>query len=313
MKAVQIHHYGGPEALVYEDVPMPAINDDDVLIKVEAASINPIDWKVRSGLRKDPNRHLPLILGWDVSGVIERLGKNVTDFQPGDQVYSRPDVTRNGAYAEYIAVRASEIALKPQSLEYSKAAAVPLAGITAWQGLFTHGKLQKGQKVLIQGASGGVGTLAVQLAKWAGAYVIGTASAKNVEFLRQLGADEVIDYEKEHFENKLHNIDLVFDTIGGDTQIKSLNVLKPGGILVSTVGIKDEEMVKARGITGIAYMAQSSAEQLHQLAQLIDQGRLMPIISKTFPLSEAAEAQIESEEGHTRGKIVLIVDQARAL
>lgn len=313
MKAVQIHHYGGPEALVYEDVPMPAINDDDVLIKVEAASINPIDWKVRSGLRKDPNRHLPLILGWDVSGVIERLGKNVTDFQPGDQVYSRPDVTRNGAYAEYIAVRASEIALKPQSLEYSKAAAVPLAGITAWQGLFTHGKLQKGQKVLIQGASGGVGTLAVQLAKWAGAYVIGTASAKNVEFLRQLGADEVIDYEKEHFENKLHNIDLVFDTIGGDTQIKSLNVIKPGGILVSTVGIKDEEMVKARGITGIAYMAQSSAEQLHQLAQLIDQGRLMPIISKTFPLSEAAEAQIESEEGHTRGKIVLIVDQARAL
>ena len=313
MKAVQIHHYGGPEALVYEDVPMPAINDDDVLIKVEAASINPIDWKVRSGLRKDPNRHLPLILGWDVSGVIERLGKNVTDFQPGDQVYSRPDVTRNGAYAEYIAVRASEIALKPQSLEYSKAAAVPLAGITAWQGLFTHGKLQKGQKVLIQGASGGVGTLAVQLAKWAGAYVIGTASAKNVEFLRQLGADEVIDYEKEHFENKLHNIDLVFDTIGGDTQIKSLNVLKPGGILVSTVGIKDEEMVKARGITGIAYMAQSSAEQLHQLAQLIDQGRLMPIISKTFPLREAAEAQIESEEGHTRGKIVLIVDQARAL
>lgn len=313
MKAVQIHHYGGPEALVYEDVPMPAINDDDVLIKVEATSINPIDWKVRSGLRKDPNRHLPLILGWDVSGVIERLGKNVTDFQPGDQVYSRPDVTRNGAYAEYIAVRASEIALKPQSLEYSKAAAVPLAGITAWQGLFTHGKLQKGQKVLIQGASGGVGTLAVQLAKWAGAYVIGTASAKNVEFLRQLGADEVIDYEKEHFENKLHNIDLVFDTIGGDTQIKSLNVLKPEGILVSTVGIKDEGMVKARGITGIAYMAQSSAEQLHQLAQLIDQGRLMPIISKTFPLREAAEAQIESEEGHTRGKIVLIVDQARAL
>lgn len=313
MKAVQIHHYGGPEALVYEDVPMPAINDDDVLIKVEAAGINPIDWKVRSGLRKDPNRHLPLILGWDVSGVIERLGKNVVNFQPGDEVYSRPDVTRNGAYAEYIAVRASEIALKPQSLGHKEAAAVPLAGITAWQGLFTHGKLQKGQKVLIQGASGGVGTLAVQLAKWSGAYVIGTASAKNVEFLRQLGADEVIDYEKEHFENKLHNIDLVFDTIGGDTQIKSLNVLKPGGILVSTVGIKDEEMVKARGITGIAYMAQSSSEQLQQMAQLIDQGRLMPIISKTFPLPGAAEAQKESEEGHTRGKIVLIVDQARAL
>jgi NADPH:quinone reductase-like Zn-dependent oxidoreductase len=307
MKAVQIHRYGGPEELIYEDASTPDIQPDDVLIRVKATSINPVDWKVREGARKDPNRRFPIILGWDVSGIIEKVGGEVKDFKVGDEVYGRPDTTRNGTYAEYVAVRAAEIALKPISLNHNGAAAIPLAGLTAWQGIFDHGKLQAGQKILIHGASGGVGTLAVQLARWRGAYVIGTASAENADFLRELGADEVIDYTSERFEDKLHDIDVVFDTIGGDVQTNSLQVLKPGGILVSTVGIKDEKAVKDKGLQGVAYMARSLPDQLRQMAQLIDEGKLKPIISRTLPLSGAAEAQKESEQGHTKGKIVLTV------
>jgi NADPH:quinone reductase-like Zn-dependent oxidoreductase len=308
MKAVQIHHYGGPEALVYEDAKIPDIQPDDVLIREKATSINPIDWKVRNGGRKGVERTFPIILGWDVAGVVEKVGAQVKDFKTGDEVYGRPDTSRNGTYAEFVAVRASEIALKPKSLSFEQAAAIPLAGLTAWQGIFDHGKLQTGQKILIQGASGGVGTLAIQLAKWKGAYVIGTSSGKNIDFLRNLGADEVIDYETAHFEEILHDIDVVFDTIGGEVQMNSLKVLKPGGILVSTVGIKDEAAVKAKGVQGIAYMAKSLPDQLRQMAQLIDEGKLKPVIAKIFPLKDAAEAQKESEKGHTRGKIVLTVD-----
>jgi NADPH:quinone reductase-like Zn-dependent oxidoreductase len=308
MKAVQIHHYGGPEELIYEDAQTPDIQPDDVLIRVKATSINPIDWKVRQGGHKDADRHFPLVLGWDVSGVIDQVGEKVKNFKVGDEVFGRPDTSRNGTYAEYVAVRASELAPKPQSLDHNQSAAIPLAGLTAWQGIFDHGKLQAGQKILIHGASGGVGTFAVQLAKWKGAYVIGTASAKNADFLRDLGADEVIDYTSEHFENKLHDLDVVFDTIGGDVQLNSIKVLKQGGILVSTVGIKDEAALKAKGIQGVAYMAKSLPDQLHRMAQLIDEGKLRPVISKTFPLKDAAEAQRESEQGHTRGKIVLTVN-----
>jgi NADPH:quinone reductase-like Zn-dependent oxidoreductase len=182
-----------------------------------------------------------------------------------------------------------------------------LAGLTAWQGLFDHGKLEAGQKVLIQGAAGGVGTMAVQLAKWKGAYVIGTASRENIDFLKELGADEVIDYKTERFEEKLKNIDLVFDTIGGDVQNKSIEVLKPGGIIISTVGIMDKEKVMAKGLHGERFMAQSDPEQLRQLAHLIDSGKIVPVIARTMPLKEAAQAQRISEEGHTRGKIVLKV------
>ncbi|MDP4148856.1 MAG: NADP-dependent oxidoreductase [Bacteroidota bacterium] len=308
MKAVQIHHYGGPEELKYEDADDPVINPDDVLIRVHATSVNPVDWKIRNGARKEQgSAHFPLILGWDVSGVIERAGARVKGFNEGDEVYGRPDPGRNGAYAEYIAVRASEIALKPKTLDHSVAAAVPLAGLTAWQGLFDHGKLKAGQKVLIHGAAGGVGTMAVQLAKWKGAYVIGTAAKDNIDFLKELGADEVIDYQAERFEEKLTDLDLVFDTIGGEVQARSLNVLKPGGTIVSTVGIRDKEMVKSKGLHGEQYMAQSDPEQLRQLAHLIDQGKLIPVIARTMPLKEAAQAQQISEEGHTRGKIVLKV------
>jgi NADPH:quinone reductase-like Zn-dependent oxidoreductase len=307
MKAVLIHEYGGPEVLKYEDAPLPTINPDDVLVKVFATSVNPIDWKVREGHRKGLERKFPIILGWDVSGVIEKVGSEVDYYKVGEEVYARPDVSRNGTYAEYVAVRAKEISFKPKTIDHINSAAIPLAGLTAWQGLFDHGKLQAGQKILIHGAAGGVGTLAVQLAKWKGAYVIGTASEKNIAFLKNLGVDEVINYQKENFEEKLKAIDVVFDTIGGETQIKSLQVLKSGGILVSTVGIKDEAALKAKGIHGVQYMAQSVPGDLKHLAELVDAGKLKPVISHIMPLKDIVKAHELSEEGHTRGKIVLKV------
>jgi NADPH:quinone reductase-like Zn-dependent oxidoreductase len=308
MKAVLIYKYGGPEELKYEDAPMPVINPDDVLVKVIATSINPIDWKVRKGQHGN-DRAFPIILGWDVSGVIEKVGDEVKNYKVGDEVYARPDPSRNGTYAEYVAVRAKEIYFKPKSIDHIKSAAVPLAGLTAWQGIFEHGKLKARQKILIHGASGGVGTFAIQFAKWMGAYIIGTASEKNSAFLKELGADEVIDYQKEHFEEKLKDIDVVFDTIGGETQIKSLAVLKPGGILVSTVGIKDQEALKAKNIQGVQYMAQSIPADLKQIAELIDAGKIKPIISEIMPLTDIIKAHQLSEAGHTRGKIVITVAQ----
>jgi NADPH:quinone reductase-like Zn-dependent oxidoreductase len=308
MKAIVIHQYGGPEELKYEDMPEPVMNPDDVLIRVYSTSVNPVDCKIRQGQRKGgPQRSFPLILGWDVSGVIEKAGSGVTNFQIGDEVYGRPDLSRNGTYAEYVAVRASEIAYKPKTIDHPAAAAVPLAGLTAWQGIFDHGKLRSGQKILIHGAAGGVGSFAVQLAKWKGAYIIGTASGKNIPFLKELGANEVIDYKTERFEEKLKDIDVVFDTIGGEVQANSIKVLKPGGILVSTVGIKDMEALKAKGIQGEQYMAGSFPVQLKQLAELIDAGKIKPVIAQVMPLKDAAKGHQLSEEGHTRGKIVLKV------
>jgi NADPH:quinone reductase-like Zn-dependent oxidoreductase len=308
MKAMVIHNYVDPDELKYEDVPEPVMNPDDVLIRVYSTSVNPIDWKIRKGMMKEgPQRSFPLILGWDVSGVVEKTGSRVDLFKPGDEVYGRPDISRNGTYGEYVAVASREVSFKPRTIDHPAAAAVPLAGLTAWQGLFDHGKLQPGQRVLIHGAAGGVGTYAVQLAKWKQAFVIGTASGKNVSFLKDLGANEVIDYKTVRFEEKLKDIDLVFDTIGGDTQTRSLNVLKPGGILVSTVGIRDLEALKAKGIHGEHYMAQSISLQLQQMAELIDSGKIRPVIAEVLPLREAAKAHRISEEGHTRGKIVLKV------
>lgn len=308
MKAIRIHDYGGPEVLELEEAPTPMPEDDEVLIKVYATSVNPVDWKIREGLRKDKfPADLPLILGWDVSGVIEKAGNDVHKLKPGDEVYGRPDPTKDGAYAEYIAVKANQVALKPKSLDHIHAASVPLAGLTAWQGLFDRGHLQKGQSVLIHAASGGVGTFAVQFAKWKGAYVIGTTSESNKSFVRQLGADEVIDYHNERFEDKLNNIDLVFDTIGGETQHRSLNVIKPGGRLITTVKPENIEEARKRHIYIEGYTAQSYPEQLEQIAELIDEGVVQPVISAVMNLDEAAKAQKLSEEGHVRGKIVMKV------
>src|SRR5712672_1803757 len=234
MKAIRIHNYGGPEVLKYEDAPRPEPKGDEVLIRVHAAGVNPIDWKVREGEMKDfwPHR-FPLILGWDVSGVVEEVGARVSQFKKGDEVYSIPDPTRNGAYADYIVVREPELALKPNSLHHIRAAAVPLAALTAWQSFFDTAQLQPDQRVLIHAGSGGVGHFAVQLAKWKGAYVFATASTKNQDLLRELGVDKAIDYTQQRFEDVARNIDIVLDTIGGETKERSWKVLRQGGILVS--------------------------------------------------------------------------------
>jgi NADPH:quinone reductase-like Zn-dependent oxidoreductase len=306
MKAIRIHEFGGPEVLKLEDAPRPEPAADEVLIKVFAASVNPVDWKIRKGLRKEKfPTNFPLIPGWDVSGEIEEVGSNIKNFRKGDEVYSRPDPTRNGTYAEYVVVKGDQVSLKPKSIDHEKAAAVPLAGLTAWQGLFDFGKLKPGQKVLIHAASGGVGTFAVQFAKWKGAHVTGTTSGENLDFVKQLGADEVIDYKKEKFEDHIKDVDLVFDTIGGDTQKRSLKVLKNGGRLITTLKPENQEEAKAQNIHVEGFTAQSYPEDLEQIAHLIDEGKVMPVIAEVIPLEHAAEAQKLSEEGHTRGKIVL--------
>ncbi len=308
MKAIQIHKFGGPEVLMYEDAPKPKPHADDVVIKVFATSVNPIDWKIREGHAKEkfPSK-FPLIPGWDVSGEIDEVGSNILNFRKGDEVYGRPDPTKNGAYAEYVVVNANLINPKPYSIDHENAAAVPLAGLTAWQALFDHGDLQQGQKVLIHAASGGVGTFAVQLAKWKGAYVIGTTSKVNLDFVKKLGADKVIDYKNEKFENKLKNIDLVIDLIGGDTQKRSLKVIKKGGRLITTVQITNKEAAREKNIHIGGFLTQSIPEELEQIKQLIDSGKIKPVIAKVMLLKDAAEAQKLSEEGHVRGKIVLQV------
>ncbi|HEY9003995.1 MAG TPA: NADP-dependent oxidoreductase [Mucilaginibacter sp.] len=308
MKAVRIHEYGGPEVLELEEAPMPEPARDEVLVKVYATSVNPVDWKIREGARKEKfPADLPLIPGWDVSGVVEKVGENVHQFKKGDEVYGRPDPTKDGAYAEYIVVKANQLGRKPKSIDHINAAAVPLAGLTAWQGLFDRGHLEKGQKVLIHAASGGVGTFAVQFAKWKGAYVIGTSSAANISFVKQLGADEVIDYHNENFEDKLSGIDLVFDTIGGDTQRRSIQVLKNGGRLITTLKPEFQAEAKEKHIYLEGYTAQSYPEQLEKTAGLIDEGLIQPVVSMVLNLEDARRAQQISEEGHVRGKIVIKV------
>ena len=308
MRAIRIHEFGGPDVLKDEEAPQPVPGADEVLIKVHASGVNPVDTKIRAGEAKGKFPvTLPLIPGWDVSGEIEEVGSDVLSFRKGDEVYSRPDLSGNGTYAEYVVVKANQVNRKPKSIDHDKAAAIPLAGVTAWQGLFTHGQLEEGQRVLIHAASGGVGTFAVQFAKWKGAYVIGTSSAENIDFLYDLGADEVIDYKSENFEDEVSDIDLVFDLIGGDTQKKSLLVLKKGGRLITTVKPEYAEEAKSKGIYLEGFMAQSTPGDLQQIADLVDSGKVKPIIAEVLPLAEAAQAHKKIEKGHTRGKIVLRV------
>ena len=307
MKAVRIHKYGGVETLIDEDAPVPEFGPDEVLIKIVAASVNPVDWKIRDGHMKEAMKvDFPFILGWDVSGIIENTGALVTRFAAGDKVYARADTSRNGSYAEYITVRASEIAFAPDSIPLNFAAAVPLAAQTAWAGLFEQGRLQTGQRVLIHGASGGVGSFAVQLASIAGAHIIAVTSKKNVDFVRSLGANEVIEYTKEDFSKRVKDIDLVFDTIGGDTQKKSWGVIKKGGTLVSTVGA-DQAAAKEHHVQAKSFMVNSNGARLQEISGLIDDNKLKVIIEKEFTLKEIKNAHKLSEEGHIRGKVIINV------
>jgi NADPH:quinone reductase-like Zn-dependent oxidoreductase len=308
MKAVRIHEYGGPEVLKYEDAPKPQAGPAEVLIRVHAAGVNPVDWKVRQGYMQQMMKYeMPMIPGWDVSGVVEAVGAAAARLKPGDEVYSRPDLRRDGTYAEHVVVKESEVALKPKSIDHVTAAAIPLAALTAWQALYDAAKIAAGQKVLIHGAAGGVGCFAVQLAKMKGAHIIVTASKKNHDFLRSLGADECIDYNTTKFEDVVHDADVVFDTITGETMERSWQVLKKGGILVSILEPPKPEKAAAHGARCHHTFVQANVEQLGELAKLVDAGKLKVVIEKVYPLSEARAAQESNAAGHTRGKIVLRV------
>jgi NADPH:quinone reductase-like Zn-dependent oxidoreductase len=310
MKAVRISSYGGPEVLTEEYAPTPEPLAREVLIEVYAAGVNPIDWKVREGYAKGWLRHkLPLIPGWDVSGVIAELGDSAEGFREGDGVYAKLDPGRNGAYAEYVVSSVENIAPKPRSIDHVHAAAVPVAALTAWQSLFDLADLSKGQTVLIHAAAGGVGHFAVQFAKWKGARVIGTASARNEQFVRKLGADVFIDYAAGRFEDKLSGVDCVLDTMGGDVLSRSLQVLKKGGIVVSTLEEPSAEEVARYGVRAAHVLARGDSGQLRQIAGLIDSGDVMPIVEAVLPLAKARRAHEMSQTGHVRGKIVLRVKE----
>ena len=308
MKAVVIHEYGGPEVLKYEDVPQPEPKQDQLRIHVIAAGVNPVDGMIRSGMfDKEGPRAFPVILGGDISGVVERVGSNITKFKSGDPVFAYVSLDNSGGYAQYAVVTEREAAPKPKSLTYVEAAAVPIVALTAWQALIDTAKLKAGQTVLIHGGSGGVGSFAIQIAKAHGAKVIATASTANQELLKQLGADVAIDYTKQNFENVAKDVDVVLDSIGKDTLARSYGVVKKGGIIVSLVARPDPAELEKHGIRGEALSVDPNSDELSEIGKLIDEKKINVIVSQTFPLSEARKAQEQVATGHTRGKIVLKV------
>lgn len=310
MKAVRIHAYGDASVLRYEDAPMPEIAPDDVLVQVVAASVNPVDWKIREGyLRQMIPYEFPLTLGWDVSGVVAAVGDRVTRFKPGDAVFSRPDIKRNGTCAEYVAIREAELAPKPRTISHVEAATLPLAGIAAWESILNTAQVGEGQRVLIHAASGGVGSIAVQLAKARGAWVIATTSEKNRALVQSIGADEVIDHRTQKFQDVVRDVDAVLDTIGGQVQEASWSVLRRGGILVSIISTPPAEKAKALGVRSAFLFIQSNAAILEQLAELVESGKLRPLVGAEFALKDIAKAHALSQTGHAVGKIALYVGQ----
>jgi NADPH:quinone reductase-like Zn-dependent oxidoreductase len=303
MEAIRIHKFGGPDVLQREDVDKPVPAGGEMLVQVMAASVNPVDFKIREGNRGDESA-LPMTLGRDLAGVVEQVGNEVSGFAVGDDIFALLGHGR-GAYAEYVLVLPQEAAPKPGNLSYVEAAAVPLVALTAWQGIFDHGGLEAGQRLLVHGGAGGVGHMAVQLAKARGAWVAATAAGEDLDFLRSIGADQAIDYQTQRFEDEVSDIDVVFDLVAGETQARSWAVLKPGGIIVSTLTEPPQDEARRRGMRGTRYVAEANGPELLEIARLIEEGKVRPRVQSTFPLDRAAEAQEALEHGHTRGKIVL--------
>lgn len=316
MKTIRIHEFGGPEVMKLEEVEMSVPASDEILIKVYATSVNPADYIIRKGgndhLR--PYLKLPLGLGLDVAGIVEETGSNVVDFKAGDKVYGVPNGL-DGSYSEYVAAKASQFALMPETASFNEAGAIPSCALMAWSGIVDQGKVQLGQRVLINGAAGGIGTLAVQLAKWKGAYVIGTASEHNFDFLKQIGANEVVDYRNQNIDDLFHDLDIVFNASpvrDKEFRMRAARALKPEGVYVCTqidVPFSDEfkTALAEKGATGLFVSDRdlNYREALGTTARLIDEDKLKVIISKVYPLEKVAEAHIESETKHVRGKLVL--------
>ncbi len=290
------------------DAPEPIIAAGKVLVEVYAAGLNPVDWKIREGyLQQMAPLQFPATLGFDFSGVVKKIGEDVATFQEGDEVYGQAGVLNggSGSFAEVALANTKTIARKPKRVNHIEAAALPLAGVSAWQGLMDHMKFQKGQRVLIHGGAGGIGTFAIQIAKHLGAYIATTASADDVNYTRDLGADEVIDYKTKRFEDLLRDYDAVFDTVGGETYERSFTVLKKGGVIVSMLEQPRQDLMAQYGVNAIAQFTQVTSERLSKLAELVDQGVLKIEIDKTFPLEQAAEALAYLQTKHSKGKVVL--------
>ncbi len=308
MKAIVINEYGNEDVLSYVHVERPEPKVGEILVKVHAAAVNPADWKIRDGAGERLGLKLPLILGGDIAGTVEEVGIGVEDFKKGDAVYGITVSSLSGGYAEYALAGVDTIALKPDSLDFEKAASIPIAALTAWQAMFDVAHLSSGQKILITGASGGVGSMAVQLAKAKGAIVIGMASGKNEQFVRELGADEFVDYTRQPFEEVVKGVDVVFDTFGNDTLERAFQTLKKGGFLVSAVETPSEEKARELCVESSWLFCQPSAQQLAEINCLIDEGKLNIYIETVLPLPEVKKAHQLSQSGRTRGKIVLQVE-----
>ncbi len=308
MQAVRLQSFGGPEVLQLEEAPRPEPAADEVLIRVIAAGVNPVDAQMRAGrYARLLGTTLPLTPGLDVAGIVESAGAKVTQFKAGDAVYAGLNLRRPGGYAEFALAKESEASPKPKALSFAEAAAMPVAAGTAWQALVDEAHLGAGQTVLIHGGSGGVGSFAIQIAKARGAKVIATASAGNQQFLKELGADQTIDYNAARFEEVAKDVDVVLDSVGGETLQRSYAVVQEGGILVSLVEPPDQAQLDAHKIRGLALMASPDTNVLAELTGLVEAKKLRPVVTKTFSLAEAAKAQEAIETGHTRGKIVLRV------
>lgn len=310
MRAVIINEYGDKNVLVEQELPKPEIKPNQVLVEVYATSVNPIDWKLRAGyLKQMLDWSFPIILGWDVAGKIIEIGSEVKDYQVGDEVFARPDTTAAGTYAEFTAVDEELLAKKPSNLTFEEAASIPLAGLTAWQCLVDNTKVKQGDKVLIQAGAGGVGSMAIQMAKHLGAYVATTASAKNEAYVKELGADEFINYRTQQFEDELSDYDAVIDTMGGEILNKSFQVLKPGGRLVTIAGQPDETLAEKHQVTASSYWLTPDGKQLGELGELLEKGIVKPQVGHVFDFSAKAlqEAHELSETHHAKGKIVIKV------
>ncbi len=311
MKAVVLKDFGGAENLVMEDIAAPGIKDDEVLVQVSNISINPVDVKTRKGrgLAGRLKEFDPIILGWDIAGVVMDTGAAVTDFKKGDAVFGMVNFPGHGkAYAEYVAAPAAQLAVKPPDTGFEEAAAATLAALTAWQALTKQHKIIAGEKILVHAAAGGVGHFAVQIAKYFGAYVIGTSSADNREFVLSLGADKHIDYRSEKFEEVSPVVDFVLNTIGGDNIDRSLQVIRKGGAIISLPSGLNEavaEKAKAKGVSGSSFMVSSNGDDMRSLAELLSAGALRPHVSKVFALDDMAAAHGQIETGKTVGKVVV--------
>lgn len=309
MKAIVIKEYGNRDVLEYTETDRPQPKDDEILVKVHAAAVNPVEWKIRAGDGERFGLKLPLILGGDIAGTVEEIGDGIENFKKGDAIYGMTASGGfSGGYAEYALVKADGIAPKPESLSFEEAAAIPIAALTAWQSIFDLADLQSGQRILITGASGGVGSFAVQFAKAKGAYVIGTASGRNEEFVRSLGADEFVDYTAQKFEEVVKEVDVVFDTVGGETQARAFQTLKKGGFLATSAGTPSEEKAKEFGVEAEFVFCKPNAQQLAEINRLIEDGKVKIHIETILPLAEVKKAHELSESGRTRGKIVMTVN-----